>query len=183
MPRIRRGGKRIRGSNGGRTRKQDCCCECTATTPQTVAEYIRDNSIPASVVITADDYTCIAGACSELAGTYSIPFDSIAIIGAGPSWRVTWSDVFLIPLCGGADIPLTIRVQLDINSSLGVTATVEVDGGVGSNIFMRWTDIISTTTCAQILAINSPLSPFNTTGSGGSACGTNGGDGSVGLSL
>lgn len=26
MPRIRRGGKRIRGSNGGRTRNEECCC-------------------------------------------------------------------------------------------------------------------------------------------------------------
>jgi hypothetical protein len=26
VPRIRRGGKRIRGSNGGRTRNEDCCC-------------------------------------------------------------------------------------------------------------------------------------------------------------
>lgn len=31
MPRIRRGGKRIRGANGGRTRKEDCCCGATLT--------------------------------------------------------------------------------------------------------------------------------------------------------
>lgn len=30
MPRIRRGGNRLRGSDGGRTRNEDCCCDIIA---------------------------------------------------------------------------------------------------------------------------------------------------------
>jgi hypothetical protein len=33
MPRIRRDGKRIRGSDGGRTRNEDCCCDQPAVNP------------------------------------------------------------------------------------------------------------------------------------------------------
>lgn len=39
MPRIRRGGKRIRGSGGGRTRNEECCCDV-----EIPCEDINDNT-------------------------------------------------------------------------------------------------------------------------------------------
>lgn len=165
MPRIRRGGKRIRGSNGGRTRNEECCCDappCEADTPAEVAQYIVDNAWRAQLVVTSDDYSdsCGAGDCSALAGTYTLPYHSTTTF-ATVGRTVIFRDTFTLTICG---------------TSRSVTAEVQVNIGVfGPNLFVSgggylndaaslyvdadWEDSFGVLTCQEIIEITNQALP------------------------
>lgn len=183
MPRIRRGGKRIRGSNGGRTRNEDCCCgDCSETTPQGIAEYIRDNAIQPTFTIEAADYTdaCASGDCSPVAGTYSLPFDFILHTGSG-NYEIDWRDTFTMTTCG-VSRSIFVRVQVFIITTGSVDVVVNLQSSGANPILMRWTESFAWVTCDDILTLAGDLAPTNTSGSG-RTCYTLTTDGSVAFTM
>jgi hypothetical protein len=183
MPRIRRGGKRIRGSNGGRTRNEDCCCgDCTETTPQGIAEYIRDNAIQPTFTIEGTDYTdvCASGNCSPIAGTYSLPFDFIFHSGGG-NYEVDWSDTFTLTTCGTSR-SIFVRLQMFITTAGGVTVALSVNSSFSTPIDMYWVKGFTWSTCNDILSLSGSLDPEDRSG-GSKRCYTLATNGSVDFSI
>lgn len=84
MPRIRRGGKRIRGSNGGRTRNEDCCCEEQETFSFDCGgdTYVFPVTFIVTVTGMAGDL-CDPGLCSAFNDTYTFTYFSTSTTGGG----------------------------------------------------------------------------------------------------
>lgn len=63
--RIRRGGKRIRGASGGRTRNEDCCCGCNCETggPEAAFSYEQTATSPCTINLFDDS---VPGDCGEI---------------------------------------------------------------------------------------------------------------------
>lgn len=163
-----------------------CCCVeeggCTATTAQQVAEYIRDNGILATLVVSADDYTdaCGAGDCSALAGSYTPAFDSISDNGLG-TWAVEWVDTYTITTCG-VSRTITVRIQLFITPLLASDFLATLNSSLSIPVRLDYENSFPTETCDEILGINDVLDPVNASGSG-RTCYTLVTDGSAGISL
>jgi hypothetical protein len=65
MPRIRRGGKRIRDSSGLRTRNDECCCcDCETDGPQASFDYEVTNNDPCTFDFTSSVLT--SEACGDI---------------------------------------------------------------------------------------------------------------------
>lgn len=87
MPRIRRGGKRIRGSNGGRTRNEDCCCAYNCTQLQDAGLRSTLEASMEIIGLTIGSAGCGAN-CSNvlLSGVLPYAFDTIPSDG---DWAIS----------------------------------------------------------------------------------------------
>jgi hypothetical protein len=152
------GGPRLRiAAGGGRTRNLDCCCEeeeCTETTAQGIAEYIRDNHAP-SVAVTSDDYRdeCVSGNCSALTGTYTIPHLSIA--GTTNHVLQTFQDTFTLTLCGTSrTVTATLELEIDTTTpgTIFLTAVFKLISGAFSQC--RWAENFQFDSCDEVVALS-----------------------------
>lgn len=140
MPRIRRGGRRLR-AEGGRTRKQDCCCDsCDAATAEELKDYLVAVSARVTLTITSDDY--LAACCSALAGTWELPIFSVTPFFSG--WNVVFKDSFAgVTICGSSRT-VTPEVLVFISDAVGLIQTnvsATVTGNLNSVAMQFGTDV------------------------------------------
>lgn len=122
MSRIRRGGKRIRGSNGGRTRNADCCCEGEPIPCDTINDEPTRATWEVSYEVfglTIGSETCGATCNSVVPLSGVIPY-----IGGG--FAIDWYKE--IEICSGYSYFLQSGIRctggfVEITNSLGVTTS------------------------------------------------------------
>jgi hypothetical protein len=155
MPRIRRGGGRLR-AGGGRTRNEDCCCDCTPwSSVLEFVEYLRDNGHEPTVIVEGSDFTnaCLSGNCNPIIGTYTLPFDFINPTGSG-NYEIDWADSFTLVVCG-VSRTIFVRVQMFVVSSgpsqFAVDVFLNITNSGGSPIAMVWNENFILDNCQQIL--------------------------------
>lgn len=117
MPRIRRGDKRIRGSNGGRTRNADCCCGVTLT----CAEW-NDATTKAGVEFNYEITGLTIGTTTGCACA-SVPLSGIATYAGCAGEPTSWCQITLLGCNDSLGNEMCVRFAVRI-SCIGTTINI-----------------------------------------------------------
>lgn len=135
MPRIRRGGKRIRGANGGRTRNEDCCCDepipCATINDQpTRSTWEVSYEING---LSLGTQTCGAS-CNSVAPLSGI----VGYVGAG--FPLDWYKK--IPICGNRHYELNAGIRCVSGTVFLELSLVVSSDSMGSIWAISWADSV-----------------------------------------
>lgn len=171
MPRIRRGDKRIRGSNGGRTRNEECCCGEVVTCDNWNAGGVRATitfnvEIDGVVISTTGCANCTGVSLSRV-----VAYDDCSQLGSITKW-CNGHQVTSCNVCGGlSNEPCCDFLDVDVScfgDNLLITVRLYVANCPTTTPtrkwMLTWQDTVTVASFPSGTEIDIPLIDYNPTG-------------------